>query len=503
MFSSKKLKVGLIGLGILSTSAFADTLLIVSSGGGMFGGTLEFNTAIESAGAGLVESKIGSKYREVYHLIGSKSDDEKENLLKSILSERKNGEKMDVFSMQHGPDGSFVDDLSAGDVERILPKNFVGKVYTTSCNEYGDFEATSFGELTSIDRRNTFSRHMKRLGANEYMIHANMNATGGASLPFLLDEMSKNDSLVVAGKNAFDRVDKLNSKIIPELSNIGLFVDKNFGNSFSGLFSSWSQTLYSRPVLASKDTDLLKELVGTQSMYSNKADFFSVQEELLGPSKELSNVLNAYVKGGISESMTPVKIVKSTKPMHESMDIMLSQISDIAKAVSPKGDGCIDNKVAQSVIGAVMKSKDGGTPEVEELCLHKGSYFGKTQYTLSWKLSDDNRDVLISDDLVKLSGLDKIHLARNGAIQFIIRPNENDLKIRITGIRIDLNGVNGNGKLKGVTQIRPINAKVSDDGNVSLTLGPALRLGLATIGSEHIVSGAGFLKILGIKIFSN
>ena len=491
-----------VGATLSTFSAHADTLLIVSSGGGMFGGSRELNTAVENAGASLVEKKIGGKYRKVYKVIGRKPDREKLSLLKTILSERESNERLDVISMQHGPDGSFLDGVYPSDIERVLPKNYVGRVYTTSCNEYADFVSTDFGELRSIRKRSTFSKHMKRLGVNEFVIHANMNATGGTSLPFILDEISKGQPLVDAVKKAFDRVDAVNVNIIPELANIGVYMDKNVGGEIEYNYDQWTQTLYSRPVLASADKEHVKEVAKGRSMLSSRATSLNLQEELLGPTKEYSNILSRYLDGGISESMRVVTLEKASNPLHKSADIILGELSKAVSAIGPNNDGCIANETAQYIVDAVFKTDDAESPRVQSFCFKKANILGKKIYTLKWKLSGENRKVKFNTDIIQIPQLKQISLSRTGKIQFLIRPLVKDLKVRFTGIRIDLNGFDGNGKLSGLTKIRPINAKIKNDGRVSFVVGPALRIGLASMGADKIINGFDFLKVLGIKVLN-
>src|SRR4051812_27665182 len=85
--------------------AHAHSLLIISSGAGMYGDDA-MNYAMESFGANLVEAGLKNDYQKIYRFeawkSGLKDSNDKSRemllrLLKDIVSQRAEGERLDVF----------------------------------------------------------------------------------------------------------------------------------------------------------------------------------------------------------------------------------------------------------------------------------------------------------------------------------------------------------------------------------------------------------------------
>jgi hypothetical protein len=148
-------------------SAPRDSILLVIGSPGSI-----LNSVRESLIARQLKNLFSPYYRNVY-IWRESSNQLPEAALVRIATERNGGERLDIFSLQRGPDVSFIPGIAAANVEALLPKGFVRRVYSSGYQQWGVIALDARSSRRRVISTTAFGSHLERLGADEYLIFAN------------------------------------------------------------------------------------------------------------------------------------------------------------------------------------------------------------------------------------------------------------------------------------------------------------------------------------------
>ncbi len=419
----------------------ADTLMIISNGGGMYGNE-QNNLTIENFGIELVASSLKKNYRKIYRWSGYGGKPLKDFVVE-LVKEQKSGEPMDVFSMQHG-DSSFLPNMSVLEVESLIPTKMIRRLYSTGCSNWGRFTADADGSKLKASR-SEFSKHMSRLGVEEYIIHANDNYTGPVSLPLLLSEFKSGDSWIVSGRKSFIKLDELSSQYGEGILSLKNSLYNIFGSSLGGLDSLFLSNIIdyfaSRPVYGGSAFPRYTSLFQGKNMLTDESIF---HEAILSPSANLvtffdNNLPNIFDRwGNVNQNSKKVNNAKSSL-LTEGV-VAVSQL--VSKLFSSYGDedGCVDTSAFQVLVDSYLVDKYKAKTILKKLCFQAVDK-NNDRFNLSWKLAYPSPSLIIPEEINDLLYEVKVkHFALKEYGSINIDTRNDAIKINISGISIYAQG---------------------------------------------------------------
>jgi hypothetical protein len=513
------LATGAIAYALALGTARADTLLVVSSSGGMFGDA-GLNAAMENFGAKLVSGALGSQYRAVY-IWRATDGTSVDSFARAAVRAQQPDEPMDVFALEH-TDPSFLPGMAQEDVEKIFPFGMIRHLFSSGCSNWGDFTADPDGKNPKFTK-GTFSDHMVRLGVQEYVIHANLNATGPLSYPLLAGELRHGGSWIDAGKRAFDEEDHLSAIEYPllkpldwPLKSLSSLISLPFvGSVHAGMVEFFG----SRPVFGGLAFKPRAGLFAGRNMLDGQPG--EQNEAMLAPAPELARVLSKDFPGVFGTPAPSAPDGEPTSqpdpsvgepagtPPFENLGDGLVGLADLirrlAETYSGGSTGCLEPAAVQSFADTYFKTADGRSPKFLSFCIVPTSS-GDTE--IKWTLSPTGRKHFPGLDvwLVKLPGnfagsgisIRSLFLRRHGSITI------SEGKVKIWGIGIRAEGPRISAKFKvpdGVMHFALRGVDFKSDGRFSVRIGTELGVFRA---EGHISSESGValddVRVLGIPI---
>ncbi|MGK5089558.1 hypothetical protein WDW86_18560 [Bdellovibrionota bacterium FG-2] len=483
--------------------ARADTLMVISDSGGMFGDK-SLNQAMEHFGAGLAISAMKKNYRRVvdwYAADQGPEDDYIERILwaRSVIDSQQPGEKIDVFAMQHSGE-SFLNLGRQKTGEKLFPPGMIRRVFSSGCSNWGDFTAKADGTNLAVERSSSdFSGHMKRLGVEEYVIHANMNGTGPFSYPLLASEMGIGGSWLEAGKRAFDKADLIAAEEyfkIKKLDGILNRISNVLRLPFrSSILEGFMAFFGSRPVFGGSKLEEKRPVFEGRNMFSVLSDpAYAQTEAMLAPINVLSQIfikdLPAVFNGHeyfVNSEKLQADFSKDPGSLSEGVmgvaDLLKQILGEVAR--TPREDlVCVDPKPFQAFLDAYAITEDGKIPQFEKVCMEKVS---AKEYTLSWKLSAPNGihfpgfgvwlvKVPASNDTygtgVKLK---TVYLRRHGSVTLLTEDDRTGFVLKGLGVRAEGPRLSEYFKVpNGVMRFTVRSASMTEKGEFAAKLGTVL-----------------------------
>ena len=432
------LRMVLVWVGLTAAlSANAQTLLIISDSGEIFGDGAP-SEAMENFSITMVSHALSPQYRKIYgwSALGKVTLD---TVWATILKERAPTEKIDIFAMEHGPNASMLDSLSS---PRAIPGDFIRRFYSTACQNWGNFTANADGTEAKGTPNDALLSEFKNLGVEEWVIHANNNATGLLSLPYLLAEFRKGDSWISGAARATQRVDHDLAGLTASLKNDqNSFLLKALGEpDESGLASM----LISRPAFGGKDFQALQAGLKLTAMIEGENSLVAA------PSTELAKSLAANCPTIFQALDCPIdpNVPGSDPNVLKHLGLILR---DIFSAYSDRGDGCAPPEVMQTLIDGMFKTRAGVSPKIKSFCVRSDGgddvrvdwEFGPTpseQTRIRAGLSDPNTfsqdiwEVKTPEGLLDFddASIDQLDFERVGGLRIVNRPHQ--AEVRIAGV---------------------------------------------------------------------
>jgi hypothetical protein len=492
-------KIVLVLLCLVANLANANQLLIISSGLGMYGSDDGVNIGVERFGASLVEEALKYKYSKVHKIITYEiSNSTKvinnriEKTLKSILERSKVGERLDVFTMQHGPDGTPFDGLSLDKVKTFLPHGFVRHVYATSCSEFGDIVFNSNKDNYVTDYNKEFSVGLEEMGVDTYMYHANTNSTGAFTLPILLKNLKRNKSWAKAGIQTYKEFDNQMAKLIPNI--LAIKHNKSIAKylpTISDDLKGWEEIVISRLVIGQKKSLKNKDLSELLSLNLENDDY---SQRIVPMQPALERVVAKHCTGGLSEYDTVCEKNAPKKSLTSIARSLLDSVQFVFDTYDTSEKACLKGVI----LNQLVQSMDYDI-NFQELCFEKSQY---NIYKIKWKLAGNRPlNLGVKVDLNDIDEIRKIKISNKGQIKFKIK-NNGKIKIRIRGITVYLNGLDGEGKGKLFTFFRPRGLNIFNNGRAE---GKVSLFGIplsAGVEAQEIsdIDMIDFVKLFGFRI---
>lgn len=498
-------KLLFLALGLALQPAFADRLLVISSGLGMYGDDDNINIGVEKFGANLVEEALKHKYDKVYKVItaeaiaGDRSisytayEDQMKAAIENIKEEIQEGEKLDVFTMQHGPAGTPFDNLSFDEAD--IPHGMIRNVYSTACNEFGDAVIKSAKEVIVTDYNSAFSDSLEEVGVENYLYHVNMNGTGAFTLPLLLKEFAKTNNWAEAGRKAFAEFDKEMAALIPGIQ--GLRSNETLNKimpGFKGATYGWEDILTSRLVIGEKNFTRMR----SKDRSNLKSDVYNIQsnnnymKNIVPLAPELEKIVGEYCPEGFYDG-ADCDTVEPEMKLTEAVKIFLDRFANVFAAYDPSENACLPGAVVNGFLGAI-----GQDIKVKELCLRKKS---ESRYKLVWKLEKDHLLDLRKEIELPIDELKRVNIATRGEIMVHLAGDK--IRARLRGVKIIVNGIDGQGKLHQVTRFRPNGINIYESGRIE---GRVKVLGIPLTGGVEEktvdeIDMIDFFKLFGFRIY--
>ena len=182
-------------------------LMIMVSSGGRLPSLVEEIT--EPALAKLIESNMKGRYQRIFKWT-ARSGVSPQEFMKNVNAQIPEGESLDVFTVHHGPDHTFVPHVQMAEVEAIFPKGRIRNVLSSGCSMWGGMKFEQ-GRWTPT-WRTAFGLHMKRLGVNSYLIFANTSTDWWRMSRELAPQISPNEAWTLPELNFMDQVEQENLK---------------------------------------------------------------------------------------------------------------------------------------------------------------------------------------------------------------------------------------------------------------------------------------------------
>lgn len=116
---------------------------------------------------------ISSKAKKNYERVKVWKESSGKSSLEFVESEIANlppGEKIDIYSIHHGPDLTFLPDALPSQVEEVFGHNRIRNVYSSGCQMWGDLELQDTVASSKVTMRLPIAKHMKNLGVHQYLI---------------------------------------------------------------------------------------------------------------------------------------------------------------------------------------------------------------------------------------------------------------------------------------------------------------------------------------------
>jgi hypothetical protein len=161
---------------ILAPQTKADSLLLVTS---VRQSWKSGTAAGENAIGVYAKYTLNKKYRKIYwwcEFCSVLRQPSGLSLLQRIVAERLEGERLDVVSVQHGPDRTFMPDVDPKEIERLLPVGFIRSLFSTGCNMYGLSKIDPESGQATINRF-YFPTHLANLGVDEFILYTGINTS--------------------------------------------------------------------------------------------------------------------------------------------------------------------------------------------------------------------------------------------------------------------------------------------------------------------------------------
>jgi hypothetical protein len=488
-------KIVFLMLTLMIQSAFADRLFIVSSSLGMFGPDNQINTGMERFGANLVEEALAHRYKKVYRVVMNEYNENNKDeaslkeryyavkaKMEEVLRETGPNEKIDIFSMQHGPAGSPFDEVPVESLK--IPFGKIRNVYSTACNEFGDAIIYPNNKVKITAFNPEFSQSLERIGVENYVYHANMNATGFYTLPLLLNEFSRNTNWKEAAEDAFKKFDQQMATLVPGIQ--GLRNNQTIQNlipSFKEDTEGWSDIITSRVVTASRS-----------SMKKSKKSGYT--QEIVKMDQSFAKVVLEYCENGLEE-MANCDFKDPKLTLSESLRNILKTIKFAFDTYDSGIGSCINGDFLNEAM--VIDGKNLNL-EIEKLCFKT---IGKDKFKLIWKLKKDSLLDFRKQIEIPIDGVRKVSVATRGSILANLKKDK--VKMRLRGVKLHMNGFDGEGKLKEITAFRPSGINIYNDGSIEgrvKVLGIPLRAGYneteaLDLGELEMID---FVRLAGFKV---
>jgi hypothetical protein len=483
---------------LFSFNSFADRLLIISSGLGMYGDDESLNIGVERLGASLVEEALREKYSKVYKVVvyevgyGDYANDAIKKKLQDIVKESKSDERLDVFSMQHGPTGSPFDGLQTSQIKSFIPHGFIRNVYSTSCSEFGDIVFKSNKENYVLEYNDEFSKNLEDLGVDTYMYHANMNATGAFTLPILLKHMRTQESWAKAGILAYEEFDNQAAKLLPAIQSLRYDeVINTLIPDFKNELVGWEEMFISRLVIGSKIS--ISKTYETTPMIPLSLVGPQYSQNMVPMQESLEKVISTHCEEGLLDFGTDCALNVEKKKLHEIVETLLGRVHHVFDAYDSTGNACLQGAILNQLVSQTKYNLD-----FEKICFENNR---DGVFKLKWKIKKESLITLREHiEINDVDGLRKITLAKSGSIVF--RTKDDKTKIRIHGLKIFFDGIDGEGKLKAITAIKPNGENIFNSGKLEggvKLLGIPVNVGIDGQSLEEI-DMIDFFKLFGFRV---
>ncbi|MEK6704775.1 MAG: hypothetical protein AABZ06_03220 [Bdellovibrionota bacterium] len=488
---------------IATNNTKADTLLVISDSGGSYGSN---DLLVEVFGADLIAENIKSSYRKIYKWINSEStkeqEEEQKSLLRRIVAERINNERLDIFSLMHA-NGSLVSNVPINDAAKILPVGFLRRFYSTGCSEWGYFELDFKNNpaSTTFKRKSSdiYFDYIQELGADEFIIHANNNYTGLISLPYLAKGFRSASSWAAGAIQAFKHVDDTLARYIPtfsaaeaeQLKLLDLLDFGGYGPKY------WKSIITSRPVFFIKKEiySAIPDLkpIYLQTPYDDKVEF--MQE----PKNSFISMLQKNCDGKLASytDCEPRKDDEETINDSRLAYEVIKMFTGFFLELSPKHDGCVEPGIFQGVIDRILITPGSqDSPKLSSICMRQYSK-DEGGFQLEWQWDKSHPGVSLTE-MFNSGEIKSIQLSKKGKIRFVLS-NRNVLNIKLTGVGLKLGSVDGRRIPSLFAGIRPRSVKIFPEDGFSLSLSGTLFMPIK-MGSNTSFETIDFIKILGINL---
>jgi hypothetical protein len=157
----------------------------------------------EAALAQNIKYRIGSRYRRI-HIWLETSGRNPIQFLRDVQTSAGADEHLDVISVQHGPDESFVPSRSAQEVESTIRPGFIRNLLTTGCSMWGDLYLVDGDWVPRW--RSAFGLHMRRLQVKSYTLFANNTTHWWKIAQELTTRLSPSSDWTIESIDYFDQI---------------------------------------------------------------------------------------------------------------------------------------------------------------------------------------------------------------------------------------------------------------------------------------------------------
>jgi hypothetical protein len=473
--------ISTILLSFLAANVQAQVLFIVSSGENMFSKDNAIENGMEILGAEIIKTGLEKNYRKVFVHTGL-SGNSIESDLRAMTRELKADEKIDVFSMEHGPVHTPFVKLPIQEALGILPQGSVRNVYNTACSEWGRVE--KFWNLRALATPDRDSQDdYSELKPDFFALHANDNHTGYFSLGLLIKEIRKDGNWPRAITSAFKEYDELATDVFKDIADAnsdGTLADVLGEEMIPKLSKAMSAALQSRIVLSSKTS-----IPGIDS-WARIQPAHDYQSVMLAPTPEQEKQWAQWCPAGYEQDMSCNFVGKQRGGLRRASVKVFKHLEEVFTSISD-GNGC----VSPSFINAGLKrALNTDQLALQRLCMNKL----KNGYRLSWEWK--NRFDL--EGVESMENVSKLRLLKRGYLDVL---DEKDLKVRLAGVSIIVkNEVLNKVRSLGVD---PVGITIKDSGETQAHVQVAglvpVRVGSSSIQNLSVPE---FVKLFGIKVWS-
>lgn len=438
---------------------------------------------MEKVGAEFVKSSIGHRYREVVtHTDLSKVSVEK--TLRDLTAQLGKDEKIDIFTMQHGPVHTPFIEYPISEAVKILPANSVRNLYSTACSEWGKLNYQWKCVLT-IDPYTETQSEYALLNPQFYALQANDNYSGFLTLPFLMMEIKKDGNWPRATLKSFTDFDVITTDLIKDAVdaiNDGS-MEKALGEDITGYVKeTLPSTIQSRLVLNSKHK------LEIENLWYQEQDEFGYYNAVPGVERKILKQWQKWCPAEYEEGME-CRFTGSGKPggLRRFVEKAAGLLQKAFVGISDSGDGCISPSFANVFLKSYFDSSDMNLAKV---CMKERS----NGYRLSWEWEKKFE----MRDFKDVPNLRKIKISKKGGLSLI---NNQKLKIRLSGIKAVLQE-EVLGKVRGLL-VTPKGINIEDDGRATARINVAgiLPVGVSAETAQELTMPQA-VKLLGIKVWS-
>jgi len=153
---------------VLTSTSHADQLLVLIEGPS---DSSLLNRAFDHWTEKSISKNFAGSYRHIYSMRYSAGANAL-SLFQQAVFERQINERLDVIEITHGPNRSIIPDVAPWDAQKLLGYGYVRRVFSTGCSMWGLINFHD--EIAESSVRFGFPAHIANLGADEYILFANM-----------------------------------------------------------------------------------------------------------------------------------------------------------------------------------------------------------------------------------------------------------------------------------------------------------------------------------------